>query len=141
MTTRNLVPVGEGNQLAVTHGTFSALRMAPRAEAIADDLRSIVPASSASDEPTIRLLALTLAQVEAATAWVAQEGIVDKKGQPQPILRHLGTMTNTAARLCSALGLTPTSRAQLGLDLTRARGEALREHLAAVYGGAGPDAA
>jgi hypothetical protein len=28
-------------------------------------------------------------------------------------------MINTAARLCDRLGLTPASRAQLGLDLSR----------------------
>jgi hypothetical protein len=29
--------------------------------------------------------------------------------------------------------MTPTARAQLGLDLTRAKGEALRAHLAERY--------
>ena len=42
-------------------------------------------------------------------------------------------MLNTAARLLDRLGCTPTSRAALGLDLTRARGEALRLHLAERY--------
>ena len=129
----NLVPFEPGNGAALTHGAYSPLRLAPRAEEIASELRALVPASSASDEPTVRLLALALAQVEAATLYVAERGVVDAKGQPAPILRHLGTMMNTAARLCDRLGLTPTSRAQLGLDLSRAKGEALRAHVSETY--------
>jgi hypothetical protein len=127
----NLRPIRPGETLALKHGAYSALKLAPRAEEIADEVREIVPARTEADEPTIRLLALTLAQVEAAAAWVAEWGIVDGKGKPQGILRHLGTMTNTAARLASALGMTPTSRAALGLDLVHAQSaaEALDEYL------------
>ena len=67
----------------------------------------------------IRLLAPTLAQVEAASAHVAQHGLVRQDGQAQPILKHLGTITNTAARLCDRLGLTPMSRAALGLAVSQ----------------------
>jgi len=121
-------PFAIGNTVAVLHGAYSTIRLAPRAEAIADELREIVPARSDSDEPTVRLLAITLAQVEAATLYVAETGIVDSKGTPAPILRHMGTMLNTAARLCDRLGLTPTSRASLGLDLVRTE-DALAQHL------------
>lgn len=120
----NLRPFSSGNGAALRHGAYSPLRLAPRADEIATELREIVPARTDADEPTVRLLALTLAQVEAASGYVAERGIVDAKGKPQPILRHLGTMTNTAARLCDRLGLTPTARAALGLDLVRA-GETL----------------
>lgn len=130
----NLVPFGRGNGAAVRHGAFAVLRLAPRAEEIADEVRGLVPAGSPADEPALRLLALSLAQVEAATLYLAENGVVDSRGKPQGILKHLGTMTNTAARLCDRLGLTPTSRASLGLDLTRARGEALRAHIAESYG-------
>jgi hypothetical protein len=121
-------PFEPGNQVAATHGAYSIIRLEPRADQIAADLREIVPARSESDEPTIRLLALSLAQIEAATLYVAERGLVDRKGRPQPILRHLSTVTNTAARLCDRLGLTPTSRAQLGLDLARTE-DTLAQHL------------
>jgi hypothetical protein len=124
---------GKGNELAVVHGGYSVVKLEPRATEIADEIRALVPASSPSDEPSIRLLALALAQVEAATTWVAEHGIVDERGQPRGVLRHLGAMLNTAARIADRLGMTPTSRAQLGLDLTRAKGEALRAHVAEHY--------
>jgi hypothetical protein len=125
----------KGNDVALVHGARSVVALEPRANEIADEIRELVPAVSPSDEPSIRLLALALAQVEAATIWLAEEGIVDERGQPRGLLRHLGTMLNTAARIADRLGMTPTSRAQLGLDLTRARGEALRAHLAENYDG------
>jgi hypothetical protein len=127
-----------GHELSVRHGAYATITLAPRATELADEIRELVPARSASDEPTIRLLALALAQVEAAATYVAEHGIVDGKGNPQGVLRHLGTMTNTAARLCGQLGLTPTSRAALGLDLSRT-GDALRRHLDERYDESGGD--
>jgi phage terminase small subunit len=114
------------------------LRLAPRAEELADDLRSIVPAMSVADEPMVRLLALQLARIEAANDWLAEHGLFrDAKGEPQPVLRALSTWENSAARLADRLGLTPTSRGRLGLDLTRARHEEeLRQHIAETYGAA-----
>lgn len=110
------------------------MQLAPRAAEIADDLRAIVPASSSSDEPTIRLLALVLARVEAANNWLAEKGIFrDAKGNVQPVIKSLSTWENTAGRLLDQLGLTPTSRAKLGVHLAHVKGEALRAHLADAY--------
>jgi hypothetical protein len=38
--------------------------------------------------------------VEAATLYLSAAGIVDARGIPQSILKHLGTMLETSARLC-----------------------------------------
>lgn len=104
----NLRPAPPGNQLAVTHGARAMLRLAPRAEQIADDLR------------TIRLLALVLARIETANEWLDEHGLFrNGKGEPQAILKNVSTWENTASRLMDKLGLTPTSRAALGLDLAR----------------------
>jgi hypothetical protein len=132
-------PAEPGNQLATTHGARAFVKLAPRAAQLADDIRAVAPAGDDSDEVAIRLLALTLAQVEAATSWLAEQGIVDGEGNPRGILRHLGTMMNTAARLANALGMTPTARAKMGLNLARARGEALRQHLDEHYGDGAKD--
>ena len=117
-------PFERGNDAAVKHGATATLKLAPRAEEVADEIRALVPARSEADEPAVRLLALTLAQIEAAAAWVAERGIVDAKGQPAPVLKAMTTMINSAARLADRLGMTPAGRAQLGLDL--AKGEAVR---------------
>jgi hypothetical protein len=122
--------------MARRHGATAMITLAPRADEIADDLREIVPAQSEADEPTIRLLALVLARVEAANDYLAERGIfADDRGTPQPILKALSTWENTAARLCDRLAMTPTARGALGLDLARARrGAALADHLRETYG-------
>jgi hypothetical protein len=113
-------PAEPGNELAVKHGATAVLKLAPRAGEIAERIRAIVPAGSDHDEPTVRLLAGVLARIEAANAWLAANSIfADGEGNAQPILKQLSTWENTAGRLCEKLGLTPTSRAELGLDLAR----------------------
>lgn len=110
-----------GNANSVSHGGNAMLRLAPRSQEIAEELRGIVPAYSVADEPSIRLLALVLARIETVNEWLADRGVFrTKRGDPQPILKVLSTWENTASRLCDRLGLTPTSRAALGLDLARA---------------------
>ena len=52
----------------MTHGAQATLALAPRANEIANDLRSVVPARSPSDEPMILLAALVLARIERANA-------------------------------------------------------------------------
>lgn len=124
-------PFQPGHELSVRHGLYATIKLAPRALELADELREIVPASSPSDEPSIGLLALVLARVETANVWLDEHGIFsDERGNVQPVIRALSTWENTAARLMDRLGLTPTSRAQLGLDLTRAKGEAASAYLA-----------
>src|SRR5262245_16483411 len=119
-----MAPAKPGNQLAYKHGAFARFQLEPRARELADDVRALMPVQSESDEIAIRLLSLSLAQVEAATLYLAAQGIVDKDGSPQPLLKHLGTMLNTSARLCDRLGLTPASRAQIGLPVESDTGRA-----------------
>ncbi|MGZ4395985.1 MAG: hypothetical protein ACXVZ2_11545, partial [Gaiellaceae bacterium] len=56
----------QGNQAAVTHGTYSLLRLQPRATELSAELRELVPLSSAADGPAIEALAMILAQAEHA---------------------------------------------------------------------------
>ena len=101
------------------HGASADLALAPRAEELADSLRDLVPASSASDEPTIRLLGLVLAHIERANLYLDERGILDRRGSPRAVLKVLSAWENTAARLLRDLGMTPASRAHLGLELVR----------------------
>lgn len=111
-------PAGEPGR-ALTHGFKSTVAIAPQAQAIADTLRELVPAYTASDEPALTLLAWQLARIEAANTYLAEHGLLDGKGRPRPVLKVLSTSENSAARLMDALGLTPTSRARLGVDLAK----------------------
>jgi hypothetical protein len=113
--------------------------LAPRADEIAAGLRELVPASSPSDEPTVRLLATVLTRLELANAYLDGNGLFDARGRPRPVLQLVSRWENSAARLLDQLGMSPTSRAKLGLDVARARGEALRAHLAERYSGTDVD--
>lgn len=120
MTGRALDPPPAGNQRAVTHGASAALRLAPRADEIAAEVRQLVPVQAESDEIAVRLLALTLARIEAASLWLDEHGLFrNQRGDPQPIVADLNRWTNTAAKFLAALGLTTVARAGLNLDTAR----------------------
>ncbi len=112
-----LIPPAEvGNGRATTHGAWSERRLLPRVDELTEELRHVVPGAMAADQTAIRLLALVLARIEAATAWLDERGLFkDARGTPWPVLRNLAAWENSARSLCDALGLTVTARARLGV--------------------------
>jgi hypothetical protein len=128
-----------GNSLAVKHGAYALLRLTPRAEELADELRELVPLASPFDSATIDALALVLAQLERASVFLSHvQGAelehfrsgerLDKDERDD--LRRLASDTrswaNTALRYAEALGLTPSARMKLGIDAAQAQ-DALAE--------------
>lgn len=122
-----------GHELSMRHGGYvSAVRLAPRATEIADELRLVVPAYTAADETVVRLLALTLARIEQAMTALERLDEATSDGAElnmyvsarapdfQRLREDVRAWVNTARRLANDLGLTPTSRAKLGLDIARA---------------------
>jgi hypothetical protein len=102
-----------------------------------------VPAYSPADEAMVRLLALVLARIERAVAALdrlddASEGselklyLGDSAQSFQRLREDCRGWVNTARRLSNDLGLSPTSRAKLGLDVART-GDALERYLAEHY--------
>lgn len=122
-------PFEEGNQAAVRHGAYATVALGPRVDELAELLRESVPAYSPSDEVAVRLLGLALARLEAAGT--AIEGATP--GDLARLRADERGWVNTARRLLGDLGMTPTSRARLGLDLTRGTtlAAAMEEALAA----------
>ena len=108
-----------GNGLALRHGAYSMLTQAPRAGEIADELREIVPTYSPADEPAVRLLALMLGRIELASAALDQLDETADAAKLQRLRQDALGWVNAARRLMNDLGMTPTSRARLGLDLVR----------------------
>jgi hypothetical protein len=120
----------EGNTRAVTHGVNATLALQPRTQVLAEYLVSIVPGFADSDLPSVWTLAGVLAQIEAGRAYIEEHGMLDKKGRPQPVMATLTTLQNTAHRMTESLGLTPASRAKLGLDV--AKGQSLAAEIEAT---------
>lgn len=109
-------PAGEPGP-AMTHGAYSPHALAPRVEVLTVELRAVVPGAEPADDVVIRLLALLLAQIEAANDWIGEHGLFKRagKGVPQPILVMQARWVTAAAKLCDQLGLTPSARVRLGV--------------------------
>jgi hypothetical protein len=123
-----------GNTVSVTHGCHSLKLLGPRAAEITAELREIVPCASPADEPTIQLLGLTLARLERGTIALQRlDEIADESGSAlaaytseeaakfDRLREDTRSWVRLARSLCNDLGLTPTSRARLGLDVARAQ--------------------
>ena len=112
-------PFERGNTAALRYGAQATVALGPRVNELADDLRELVPGYAPSDEPAVRLLALSFARSERAEVTLEAAG-PDEMGR----LRQdsLG-WANAARRLLNDLGMTPTARVRLGLNV--ARGQAL----------------
>jgi hypothetical protein len=111
-----------GNRLAVTHGgkaTPEPRRQAALEAQICDALpvRDADGGAPAHDMVAVRLLAITLVRLESVVRYVTKHGQLTRAGRPLPALAVEDKLIGRAQRLAAELGMTPTSRAKLGLDL------------------------
>lgn len=140
-------PFAEGHELSTKHGAHSPRRVEPVAEQVAAEL---VAAAPWLDQDAYRPALLALARHEARIAllerWLAEHGLLDGEGRPQPAAEFLLKVERAAADARSRLGLDPSSRARLERDLAQATAarvdlelvrEAGRKALAAHVEGAG----
>jgi hypothetical protein len=117
---------------ALRHGAYSTLACGPRAAELASEIRQALPLYAPADEPSVRLLALALARVERASA--ALDEVDERLGSRRlaaylaegeerldRLRRDLRAWIGTATKLMSELGMTPSSRARLGLDVALAQ--------------------
>jgi hypothetical protein len=132
--------VQPGNELSVKHGAYAIVKLGPRTVELADIVREAVgPFYRSSDELAVQTLALVMARIEAAEAALAgiEPGTTStsksaddgasarvsarKSISLETLEANLRGWVNTQIRLMDALGLTPASRAKLGLDVARTR--------------------
>jgi hypothetical protein len=108
-------PFEAGNTASVRHGSYAVVKLGPRVDELADELRELVPGFRPADEVALRLLGVCLARIEAASTALEEAGPVELERLRQDLRGWL----NTARRLLNDLGMTPTARARLGLDVAR----------------------
>jgi hypothetical protein len=87
---------------------------------LAETLRGLVPVQAAADAPMVTLLAVTMTRAARALGRVERLE-ADGELPPQRLLDDLRGWVAQSARLCDQLGLSPTSRARLGVDLASAQ--------------------
>lgn len=122
-------PAPGGNQRSRTHGGYAAVareQLDVKArevfEALAADapLRGADGGLPAADALPVRLLAECLCRLEAVGADLRDHGWRDRAtGEPRPVVELERRLRAEALDYAEALGMTPRSRARLGLDLQR----------------------
>ncbi len=123
---RDAPPPEPGNRRAMKHGgqaTPEPRRQAQVEREICEALpiRAADGGAPAHDLITVRLLAITLCRLETCTAYVTKHGQFFKGGRVRPAVEVEDKLITRAANLADKLGMTPTSRAKLGLDLVHAQ--------------------
>lgn len=117
-----------GNKRGLRHGAHAEpdpLLAAGKAEALAAVLAAAAPVRDelgglpAADRAMVVLLAKTLCRLESVSEWLDEQGPLDRRGKPRSALRAESKLSNQAVSYLKELGLTPRSRAALGLDLAR----------------------
>jgi len=132
-------PAPVGNRLALRHGGYAAIareRLEAKVLEVADALGSDLPLRDAAggvpraDAVAVRLLAENLCRLDDVSAHLRDFGLFDQAtGEPRPALDLERRLRAETLDLAESLGLTPRSRAKLGLDLQR--GFDLAQHWAA----------
>lgn len=135
-----------GQQLALKHGARARvlpMRQSAKEQEIYDLLAQDVPLRDgdqlpAADRSVVQLLAQTLCRLEDVTAWLNENGIRDGRGKMRDNpLRWESRYRNQALRMMGELGMTPRSRAKLGVDISQTFD--LAKHWAAKDGNDGEE--
>jgi len=129
----------EGNRRALSHGGYGRLdegRLASKRrelfEMLADDapLRDEAGGLPRHDQLAVSLLAETLTRLESVRVYLDMHGQLDGKGRERPAVTIEDRLIGRAEDLAESLGMTPRSRAKLGVDT--ARGMSLADEIAAA---------
>jgi hypothetical protein len=116
-----------GNRRAVKHGA-TAKPPADRVAAIEDELLAALPIrdprsgeAPSHDRAMVNLAAIALARLESVTAYIEEHGPLTRGGRMREASRYEMELSTRAANLLDRLGMSPVSRAKLGVDLVKAR--------------------
>lgn len=117
-----LEPPPKGNQRGRRHGGHAVIARSELTE-VGDAIRQVVPVQHQADDWTIRELADALVRlgrfrdyIDAHDPWSGSKAQVTKV---RSAMRHEERMANRVLRLLRELGMTPASRAKLGVDIAR----------------------
>jgi hypothetical protein len=122
----------KGNTAGEKYGAYSnSLEFGERAEQIVEELRPTLPLYHPADEPALALLGATMTRVERATRAINEvDAALGEKGlnaylganadRLDRLRQDLRGWIGTTVRLMQELGMTPASRARLGLDIALA---------------------
>lgn len=122
---RQAPPAEKGNRRALTHGLAATVTLAPQAQAIREVLETQAPVRAHDgslpihDEAIVMQAARVMARAQSASDYVDEHGFLDANGELRPVVPELTKVERQLTELLDRLGMTPTSRARLGLNLAR----------------------
>ena len=139
--TNHLKPAEPDNKLAVSHGAYSPVMVAAKADELRPMVMKAAPWTTAPEfAGTLELYVRTLATALLGLEHIAK--VTEEKGYgavPNRLVESVNAMTNTAMRAGTLLGLDPRAKAQIqaltastesslaGLAQLAQRGQAIRE--------------
>lgn len=116
-----------GNRRAVSHGAYAAVladRLADKEAVIYRALSADAPLRSVEgelpkhDAVQVSLLATCLCRLDTVGEYLAEHGLMDRKGNVRPAVDLERHLRKEAATYLDAMGMSPRSRAALGVDLS-----------------------
>jgi hypothetical protein len=126
------------NRRAVKHGAYAAVardRIDAKVREVFDALAEDAPLRApdgglpAEDTAMVRLAAEVLCRLDDVTSYLSARGWLDEKGKPRTVVLELeGRLRREAGDFLEAMGMSPRSRAKLGLDLARTQTIDLAAH-------------
>jgi len=118
-----------GNTASLKHGGYAAIArdaLERKQREVFDALALDAPLRGHDgdlprhDGAIIALLAACMIRLESIATYLRDHGLIDDRtGQPRAVLEVEGRIRREAADLLDALGMTPRSRAKLGVDIAR----------------------
>lgn len=117
----------KGNKNNLKHGARAeppALQLNATTQAIYDTLAEAAPVRESGELPradhyAVVLLARTLCRLQSLGTWLDKHGMWDRRGHLRSAARWEDKLMARAESQMASLGMTPTSRAKLGVDLKR----------------------
>jgi hypothetical protein len=111
-----------GHELSTRHGAYARVALSERAAGTAEELRQLVVVYDPADEPALQTFAFVVEQMKAAAKALEDE---DDRAARLRLSQDARGWALAGLRFAEQFGMTPRSRAALGLDLIRGQAATL----------------
>lgn len=104
------------------HGAYARVsddRVEAKVRVVRDALAEDAPVKSHADTVVLTEMAQATCRLEDVRVYIAQRGLLDEDGEVRPAVHLERRLVGQVLDIADALGMTPRSRAKLGLDMAR----------------------
>src|ERR1700722_4020261 len=107
------------------HAEILPARVSEKARAVAAEIAVAAPVRASDgglpvhDQEIVKMLATVLCRLDSLGEWLDKNGTLDRRGKPRSAANWERRLQSQALRFMKELGLTPSSRAKLGLNLAK----------------------